>query len=73
MMATHWIVVIVSVVFLMGAQKFGGTVMMTISLSKSTLTKKVIEDQNVFRSEVMVRQEVNDGIQRSISYIKDEL
>ena len=42
-------------------------------MSKSTLTKKVIEDQNSFRSEVMVRQEVNDGIQRSISYIKDEL
>ena len=40
---------------------------------KSTLTKKVIEDQNVFRSEVMVRQEVNDGIQIIISYIKDEL
>ena len=27
----------------------------------------------MFRNEVMVRQEVNDGIQRSISYIKDEL
>ena len=35
--------------------------------------KKVIEDQNVFRNEVMVGYEVNDGIQRSISYIKDEL
>ena len=35
--------------------------------------KKVIEDQNMFRSEVMVRREVNYGIQRSISYIKDEL
>ena len=35
--------------------------------------KKVLEDQNVFRNEVMVRQEVNYGIQRSISYIKDEL
>ena len=34
---------------------------------------KVIEYQNVFRSEVMVRYEVNDVIQRSISYIKDEL
>ena len=32
--------------------------------------KKLIEDQNVFRSEVMVRQEVNDGIQRIVSYIK---
>ena len=27
----------------------------------------------MFRNEVMVRQEFNDGIQRSISYIKDEL
>ena len=35
--------------------------------------KKVIEDQNLFRSEVVGRQEVNDGIQRSISYIKDKL
>ena len=43
------------------------------TMSKSTLTKKVIEDQNVFRSEVMVRQEVNDGTQRRISYIKDDL
>ena len=34
--------------------------------------KKVIEDQNLFRSEVVGRQEVNDGIQ-SISYIKDKL
>ena len=42
-------------------------------MSKSTLTKKVIDEQNVFRSEVMVRKEVNDEIQISISYIKDEL
>ena len=35
--------------------------------------KKVIEDQYVFRSEFKIRQEVNDGIQTSISYIKDEL
>ena len=35
--------------------------------------KKVIDDQNVFRSEVMVRKDINDEIQRSISYIKDEL
>ena len=35
--------------------------------------KKVIEDNNVFRSEAMVRLKVNDGIQRSISYIKDKL
>ena len=43
------------------------------TMSKSTLMKKVIENQNVFRGEVMVGQEVIDGIQRSISYIKDEL
>ena len=35
--------------------------------------KKVIENKNVFRNKVMVGQEVNDVIQRSISYIKDEL
>ena len=35
--------------------------------------KKYIKDQNMFGSEVMVRKEVNDGIQRSISYIDDEL
>ena len=43
------------------------------TMSKSTLMKKVIEDKNVFRSEVMVRQEVNYEIQSGISYIKDEL
>ena len=32
--------------------------------------KKVIEDQNVFRSEFKVVQEVNDGIKTIISYIK---
>ena len=32
--------------------------------------KKVIEDQNMFRIEVKVRQEGNGEIQRSISYIK---
>ena len=35
--------------------------------------KKIIEYQNVFRSKVKVRQEVNYGIQKSISYIKDDL
>ena len=33
----------------------------------------VIDQQNMFRGEVMVRKEVNDEIQRIISYIKDEL
>ena len=31
--------------------------------------KKVIEDQNMFRSEVMVRQEVSNKIQTSISLL----
>ena len=35
--------------------------------------KKVIEDQYVFRSDFNVRQEVNYGIQTSISYIKYEI
>ena len=35
--------------------------------------KKVIEYQYMFRSEFKVRQEVNDGIKTSISYIKYEL
>ena len=42
-------------------------------MPKSTLMKKVIDEQNVFRSEVMVRKEVNDKIQIRISYIKDKL
>ena len=42
-------------------------------MSKITHMKKVIEYQNSFRSEVMVRQEFNNRIQRIISYIKDEL
>ena len=35
--------------------------------------KKLIEDKYVFRSGFKVGQEVNDGIQTIISYIKDEL
>ena len=35
--------------------------------------KKVIEDHYVFRSDFNVGQEVNDGIQASISYIEDKL
>ena len=42
-------------------------------MSKITHMKKVIEDQYVFRSEFRFRQEVNDEIQTSIFYIKDEL
>ena len=42
-------------------------------LSKTTIMKKVSDDKNVFISEIMVRKEVNDKIQSSISYIEDEL
>ena len=35
--------------------------------------KKLIDEQNVFRCEVMAGKEVNDEIQRIISYKKDEL
>ena len=42
-------------------------------MSKITYTKKVIENQYVFRGDFKVRQEVNDEIQTSISYIKYEL
>ena len=35
--------------------------------------KKVSDEKKVFRNEIMVRKEVNDKIQRSVSYIKDEL
>ena len=42
-------------------------------MSTITITKKVIEDQNVSISEVMVRKEVNYGTQRIISYIENEL
>ena len=42
-------------------------------MSKITHTKKVIEDHYVIRKDFRVRQEVNDEIQTSISYIKYEL
>ena len=42
-------------------------------MSKITIMKKVSDEKNVFRSEVMVRKEINDDIQRSISYIKYDL
>ena len=38
-MATHWILVIMSVMFLIAAQEFGVTVMMTISLKLVILSK----------------------------------
>ena len=43
------------------------------TMSKITHIKKVIEDQYVFRIYFNVGQEVNDEIQKSIYYIKDEL
>ena len=42
------------------------------TMSRITHTKKVIEDQYVFRSNFKARQEVNDEIKTSDSYIKDE-
>ena len=41
--------------------------------SKNNIMKKVSDEKKVFRSESMVGKEVNDEIQRSISFIKDEL
>ena len=35
--------------------------------------KKLIDEKNLLRSEVMVRKEGGDEIQRIIYYIKDEL
>ena len=43
------------------------------TIFKITHMKKVIEDQYVFRRDFKVIQEVNDEIQTSIYYIKDEL
>ena len=43
------------------------------TMFKITHMKKLFEDQHVFKNEVKVRQEVNDVIKRSISYIKVEL
>ena len=42
-------------------------------LSKTTIMKQVIEEEKVFRSEIMTRKEINDEIQRSVSFIKDEI
>ena len=42
-------------------------------MSKIIHMKKVIEYQYVFKRDFRVRQEVNDEIQTSISYIKDKL
>ena len=41
MMASNWIVVIISVMFLIAAHEFGGTAMMTISLKLVILPKGV--------------------------------
>ena len=42
-------------------------------LTKTTIMKQVIEEKKVLRSEIMARKEVNDEIQRSVSFIKDKL
>ena len=43
------------------------------NIYKFNHTKKLIEDLNVFRKDLSVRQEVSDEIQISISFITDEL
>ena len=43
------------------------------NMSKINHMKKVIEDLNVFRRYLRVRQEVIDEIQTSIYFLKDEL
>ena len=35
--------------------------------------KQVIEEKKVFRSEIMTKKQINDDIQRSVYFIKDEL
>ena len=42
-------------------------------MSKSTIMNKISDEKTVFRSEVVVRKDINDEIQRIISYIKDEI
>ena len=42
-------------------------------MPKSHHMKKVINDLNIFRKYFRVRQDVSDGIQTSIYFIKDEL
>ena len=41
-------------------------------LTKTTIMKEVIEEKKAFRSEMMTQKEVNDEIQRSVSFVKDE-
>ena len=35
--------------------------------------KQVIDEKKVYRGEIMTRKEVNDKIQRSVSFIKEDL
>ena len=42
-------------------------------LTKTTIMKQVIDEKTVFRSEIITKKEVNDEIQRSVSFIKYEL
>ena len=42
-------------------------------LKKTTIMKEVIEEKKVFRSGILTKKEVHDEIQRSVSFIKDEL
>ena len=62
MMATNWIVVIMSVMFLIAAQEFGGTVMMTISLKLVLLPKGVyyIETNKYMKNQNKIMAESTD-------------
>ena len=52
MMATHWIVEIMLVMFLMLTQEFGGTVMMTLSLKLLIYQKGFILERVTKKSDV---------------------
>ena len=58
MMVTHWIVIIMSVMFLIAAQEFGGTAMMTISL-------KLVIHQNGFIIERLTNSQEKQLMQGS--------
>ena len=42
-------------------------------MTKTIIMKQVIDEKKVFKSGIITRKEVNDEIQRSVSFIKDEL
>ena len=42
-------------------------------MTKTIIMKKVSDEKKLLKSEVMVRKDTNDEVQRSIYYIKDEI